>query len=746
MPVFDPGSIGGILADLGVSILTYAGIAGILYAIGGILIRTVSWALDKMLISLIEQFYGYFEEILGGTLFTEGVVDGMMNRVYLIIGVFLVFKLGMLLVQYAINPAEVMEEKGGVNSLIRRAITGLCLIIFIPTIFDIANDFQAAILKDQIIEKIIMDDVAFAKVEEQKRKYGTGRVIGMSIYQGFWNIDKSQVTNKNIIRAYEEAEEKKDPAIVEDAGFGILTESNGNYAFNYFPILSTAVLGYVLYLVIKYCIDMVLRLFKLLILQILAPITIVEYIINGDKNEIFQKWKSSVIANYAMLFMRVFTIWFVVYVMYLMDPDIVGNDSLLATQDYLLKTIIVLALLAFMMDFPKMLSDIFGLDLEQDASVKGLMGKAMGVGMAGLAIGGAAVGAGAKVAGGASTALKGGLHNMKKGHGVKGALSDFGKGTKATAKATHLGSAVKGGLMGFGAGVMQSNSLTGSVYKGYAGASNSSKAAVDKVEAKEEKQADKLLDTVKSQAANNPQANKSDIIDSVLDTQVNAKLNGVDVDNLTANIAARLKVTEDVNGQVKPKEVVQSVQQVLGSTLGVDSKTTTQIVNQVLGDSGTATTQQVTQIVNQVVQEAKNDMAPEVTQVVNQVMGSVVSTTASDATQVVNQTEGQRVSTTANAATQVVNQTEGQRASTTASDATQVVNQTEGSVVNTKVSDATQTINRETTGDSGSNDETVKVKVEHEEPESLFDGDTKIVNRTKSGEYETLFDPGSIDG
>lgn len=460
MPTFDLATLGGVLANLGVSILSYAGIAVILYNIGKILIRTVSWALDTMMISMISKFYGYFEQILSGTIFTDSVVKGMMNRVYLIIGVILLFRLGMLLVQYMINPSQVMEEKGGVNSLVKRAIIGLCLIIFIPTIFDIANDLQAAILKDQVIERVIMDKDDLAKLEEQKKEYGTGRVIAMTIYQGFWNINKDQVADKKIVRAYEEAEKKKDPSLIEDAGYGILTESGGKYAFDYFPILSTVVLAYVLYLVVKYCIDMVVRLFKLLVLQIISPITIVEYIVNGDRNEVFQKWKKSVVANYAMLFVRVFTIWFVAFVALLMNGP--KDGTLLTTQDYLLKAIIVLGLLAFMMDFPKMMSDIFGLDLEQDASVKGVLGKAIGVGVAGLAVGGAAVKGIGKpalsMAHASSQSLKAGIGKFATDKGHKGfatgltnpkgligsAMAGSRLGKAVGNKASALGKAVNG--------------------------------------------------------------------------------------------------------------------------------------------------------------------------------------------------------------------------------------------------------------------------------------------------------------
>ncbi len=652
MPTIDLSVLGGMLANLGVSLLSYAGIAAILYNIGKLLIRTISWTLDNLLISFIGKFYDYLQQILNGTIFSDAIVKEMMNRVYLIIGVIILFRLGMLFVQYIVNPAQVLEEKGGINSLVKRAIIGLCLMIFIPTIFNIANDLQVAILKDQIIEKIVMDEATFNKVQERGKKYGMGRVIGMTIFQGFWNVDKNQIVDKNIIRAYEEAEKKYDPGLVEEAGYGILTESGGKYAFDYFPVLSTAVLAYVLYLMIKYCIDMVLKSFKLLILQIIAPITIVEYIVNGDRNEVFQKWRRSVVANYAMLFVRVFTIWFVAYVSLLMDPKVTGSSAtLLNTQDYLLKAIIVLALLAFMMDFPKMLSDIFGLDLEQDSSVKNVLGKAMGVATAGLAIGGAAAGFGLKTAHGISGASKQGIGNFAASKGkngfaqgiknpkgvLKNALASSSLGTKlansnvgglaasigATAKEEHLGKKIAKGAGAVAAAALNSNKITQSAYGGYSGVDKAVKGVDEKAEADAKATAaerDRLREIATAQVSNNPGATKSDIIDSMLNTEIKAKLNFEDIGEITKNIVSRVQTDNS------SETLYQTVHQVLGNKIGVSGTETEQIVNQVLGDSEVATPAQTEQVVNQVIQKAKEHRKKEITLVVNQVMGDTSDT------------------------------------------------------------------------------------------------------------------------
>ena len=575
MPVFDPGTIAGVIGNLGVSLLTYAGIAAILYSIGGILIRTISWTLDNLLISFIDKFYGYFEEILGGTIFTDSIVDGMMSRVYLLVGVVVLFKLGMLLTQYIINPAEVMDEKGGANSLVRRTIIGIIIIIFVPTIFDIANDLQLAILEDQIIEKIIMDQDTLNDIEEQKAKYGTGQIIGMTVFQGFWNIDKNQISDNNIIKAYEDAEKKYDPNLVEEAGYGILTESGGKYVYSYFPILSTIVLGYVLYLVIKYCLDMVVRSLKLVVLQVIAPITIVEYIVNGDRNEIFKNWKKAVIATYAMLFMRVFTIWFVAYVAILMQTGVAG-DSLLNTQDYLLKAIIVLGLLAFMMEFPKMMSELFGLDLEQDSSVKGMLGKVGGIGKAmgfgALAVGGSAITGGIKKASNSINTNRGlrnleqqkkrdianGTFDQKKYDAQKNALLANYNQNRANIRKSTASSMMKG--------VAQNSKIVGAAYGGVTGVTEGIKSKEQKADAKALEQEERLF--------RQHQINVTD--------QINVTSQAIQAGQTVSNY----KLGELLDTNEENLQETRNINVKLGTNVNVDSAGTMQKANDAFASGG----------------------------------------------------------------------------------------------------------------------------------------------------------------
>lgn len=668
MPVIDPAAIGGILADLGVSILSYAGIAAILYSIGGILIRTVSWTFDKLLISFIGKFYEYFEILISGELLTDTMVRSMMNRVYLIIGVIIVFRLMMLLINYIMNPSEVMDEKLGVNALVKRIIIGMILIIFMPQIFQYAFRIQDAILNDNIIENVIMGQRDARRVKKYKEEHGMGKIIGMTVFQGFFSLDKNRVNDSAIINNYEQAtdiERDYDLSVIDSAGSGlldsgILTKYGSDYAHDYFPILSTVVLGYVLYLMIKFCLDVVVRSFKLSVLQIIAPITIVEYMVNGDRNEVFKSWRKTVVASFAMLFIRVITLWFVAYVATLLQPGVgTRGDSLLNTSDNLLKAIIVLGLLAFVMEFPKLMSEIFGLDLEQDSAVKNVLGKTMGAATAGLALGGAAVGAlgkpmksltktglsgignvgsslkssiaksdtfgklkdstpvqglnkvGAKISSGLNAAKSKISHSpvgraASKINNTKtmGAIKEAGRagatGMAKTASQEHLGTALKSGAVAMGTAVLASNALTKSALSGYQQASG---------EHSKDKQ------KFAQEAQNAVMSSKLDL-QTTMDVAANIKANtgktGIDLENAVIDAEIRTRnpnmqnTIVDMEGRINASssqaDVTRNIEASL-SNAGVSKQTIDSVINtevkQVYAQGGTVTSADAGRIVKE---------------------------------------------------------------------------------------------------------------------------------------------------
>ena len=636
------------------------------------MIRLISFWLDKILLKYIDQFYSYFEKILGGQIFAPDVINDVMSRVYIFVSLFAVLKLLMLLMKYLISPELVSDDKVGTSALIKRVITGMCGMLFLPTIFDLALGVQKAVLNDNLFGKVLLSEDGVKEFEKYDTKIG--RLLAFNVHQAFWSLDKNRVTDKNIQKKYDQAIKAMDPNVAGD----INVKFNGDYAFDYFPIASSVVLVYVLYLVIKYCIDVVVRMFKLFLLQMMGPLAISDYMINGDSKEMFKNWLKTTISVYAMLFVRIFSIWFIAFVAVLMNKncttvgaDGICEDSLLyisnGNTDYLLRGIIVLGLLAVLMDLPKFFSDLFGLDLEQDATVKGLMqkvgGAAKGVAMGGLAVGGAAIGgaigAGKALGGTVSKAtgldramaqsrekrndkIKDKLGKTKLGSNLLSGMEAFG----SAAQENNLGQHVSKAKQGVFAAVMNSNPITKTAY----GSAHEQTEAHKNVDAKARDEREKAAEA-KAKAdelSRNKKEREEDVVRNVTERVIETLPQDASVKDIKANVVAQMygdagEVTAKVRGVLDSSgisevgEVTQTVKQVLGERFDVAPGEVEQVVKQVVKDPANVTPDEVTQIVNQVIGQRAEATDQTITQVVNQVYGTRVNNAVEDATQKVTQ-------------------------------------------------------------------------------------------------------------
>lgn len=394
-----------LLTGSEVTLIAWLSSGGVIYVLRGI-----SFWIDTLIVNFIDSIYSYFMQLLEGTMFNDTIVNALLQNIYVFIGIFIFFRLAIHLMKYIMDPAAVMDEKAGVNSLIKRVIIGLIGILSVPLIFDTALDLQAAVIKDQLIQQIIipkdMIDATSKKIDN------AGKYIGTYVFSGF--ISPSSKAPEKIKKEYDVALQNGDFSSLNFNSGGFLGVGYTSYDYSYFYLLSTFILGYVLWTMLKYCLDIVVRFFKLLLYQLVAPIAMVEYIINGSSDGVFKNWKNAVLGTYFMLFIRVMSIWFVVLVLTLMSGDFVGytDQTLLTNNDYLLRALIIVGLLGFMLDLPKLVGHIFGLDLEQESSATGVMksigGIVKGLGMGALAVGGAALGGAVGALGGVQ---KAGLSN-----------------------------------------------------------------------------------------------------------------------------------------------------------------------------------------------------------------------------------------------------------------------------------------------------------------------------------------------
>lgn len=79
-------------------------------------------------------------------------IDDIIERIYGIIGLFMLFKLALVIINYIINP----DKQQSVTQIVKRVIIALVLIPTVPAIFEKAYQLQGIILRDNIIGNIVL--------------------------------------------------------------------------------------------------------------------------------------------------------------------------------------------------------------------------------------------------------------------------------------------------------------------------------------------------------------------------------------------------------------------------------------------------------------------------------------------------------------------------------------------------------------------------------------------------------------
>lgn len=191
--------------------------------------------------------------------------------------------------------------------------------------------------------------------------------------------------------------------------------------FDYMMALLVGIALIVILIVL--CIEVIVRNFKLWLLQVISPIPVISYINPNDK--IFNQWVKMYASAYVDLFIKLIAIYLAQILI-----DVVIESS----PTGLLSILYFGAIFTFVKTVPNFISKLFGID------GAGTFGNTMGMIKAGLAgTAGAALASGASLIGAGrnmASAAQGGL-------GAKGVLAAGARG---------LGSSLGAGLRGFGAG------------------------------------------------------------------------------------------------------------------------------------------------------------------------------------------------------------------------------------------------------------------------------------------------------
>ena len=400
-------------------------------------LRSFCTIFDGIATTLLGGIYKVFFLVANATIVSGDVIKVFYSRIQLILGILMIFKLAMSILNIIINPDSIKDQKQGPSKIVTRIVVSLFMLtlvipINIPNAADKSlnayiNDHgilfgflykaQDSILSENILAKLILGTSSDNTADDMdvNNLSDVGNVMASTVLKVFIRINVKDDTDppcedsetcENTICAAEVneshyAEENIDPQVIlshinDSCGRG----SSERYAFGYTPIIGAIVMLIMTIVITGFTVDIAVRAIKLAILRMVAPVPIISYI-NPPKQGggAFDNWTKSLISTYVDLFVRLAIVYFGLFMIQIImngGMDIFGSNVQGFTFTSGIAFIfIILGILVFMRQAPQFIKDVLG-----------IKGKPMGnVGLSSMMAGTASLLGGAGLAGAGAAAI-----------------------------------------------------------------------------------------------------------------------------------------------------------------------------------------------------------------------------------------------------------------------------------------------------------------------------------------------------
>jgi len=175
--------------------------------------------LDEVVYWTASQCYQLFIKLAGTRLFEDNFFANFANRIYAILGVFMLFYLAYALLTAIIDPEKLAKGDKGVSKIAMNLVVSLVILGFLPTIFSYAYRMQNYILSSNLIGSLVLGTPVNDSNQEQMLKYGDA--LSFTVLNTFLNPDNENFTIGN---NYSWFNFKKD--VLEDSNYMALPAMN----------------------------------------------------------------------------------------------------------------------------------------------------------------------------------------------------------------------------------------------------------------------------------------------------------------------------------------------------------------------------------------------------------------------------------------------------------------------------------------------------------------------------------------
>lgn len=444
-------------------------------------LRTAVFFIDEIIYNLIASVYELIIYLSNVNLFDNDVIGELMNRVYVLLGIFMLFKVSFSIIQYIVDPNAFSDKSKGFGKLVTNALVTVVLLVSIPSIFSYAIELQNIILGSNVIGNLILggsssdygsikDDINDRAKDIQYTMYGafytlnTGDAKEINNFEGgiegykkaypsripecapnleieghtngptsnvFGSKDMAKsrpclealdtemqkegavTTNKVTLNDIFKRANKDGSEIYDTRNFHAFDsmlwwkkDAGPEYTINYTPLISTLAGGYLLFLLITFCVDIALRAIKLCFLRMVAPIAVVSYIDPKESmsNSKLHNWIKESLKTYFSLFLRLAVIFLALRLIQMITNMVMGGiqyydgiTDVPGITNMFIYVFLILGVFMFAKQVPQMIENIFGIKMSGDLKVNPVKaykenGLGAAVGLGGAAIGGAVLG------------------------------------------------------------------------------------------------------------------------------------------------------------------------------------------------------------------------------------------------------------------------------------------------------------------------------------------------------------------
>lgn len=357
---------------------------------------------------LVNSAYRIFLALAEADIFKNAEFDIITRNMYEILSIVMLFALAYGILVKIVDPEN---SKSGVDGkkILQKLVMAIVLLALIPSIFSFMFGLQEAILESNVLNSIFTGSSNVGAQNIQN----AGNVMAVNSFKPFFTPNVNNDTNPEDARGIIKNHTEYGVTLDNEESYGckyeectlaevdLFAEKNGDFGFyqafaaninegevDFQWLIALVVGGFLVYAMISFCFDMALRVCKLAFFEIIAPIAIFCNVI-PKMEDVFKKWLSNTTKTFISVFTRIIVMNFGVYLISIIVKNVdlgldnAGNWFL----NLIAKCFLILGIVMFMRQAPKLLSDLFGFgDGDMKLGIKDKL-KSSGAFAAGAAIG-----------------------------------------------------------------------------------------------------------------------------------------------------------------------------------------------------------------------------------------------------------------------------------------------------------------------------------------------------------------------